>query len=98
MCSVVKCVCVCPSGSFVSSILSVRSLHLQDNTTNYLGWTDLVCETVDRLSPFPPPPADSSHQEGDVAVILLDVALQDVGAGAENALESVEVDEITHQT
>ena len=62
-------------------------------------WTDLVSETIDRLSPFPPrSPADSSDREGDVAVILLDVALQDVGAGAENALESVEVDESAHQT
>ena len=62
-------------------------------------WTDLVCETLDRLSSFlPPPPADSSDREGDVAVILLDVALQDVGAGAENALESVEVEESAHET
>ena len=61
-------------------------------------WTDLVSETIDRLSPFPPPPADSSDREGDVAVILLDVALQDVGAGAENTLKSVEVDKSAHET
>ena len=33
--------------------------------------------------------ASSLDRKRDVAVILLDVALQDVGAGAENALESV---------
>ena len=58
--------------------------------SNCRRWTDLVSETVDRLSPSHPPLADSSDREGDVAVILLDVALQDVGAGAENALESVD--------
>ena len=58
----------------------------------------MVCETIDRLSAFPSPSADSSDRERDVAVILLDVALQDVGAGAENALESTELEESDHET
>ena len=90
MCSVVKCVCVCPSAS--SSAFSPFDLSICRR------WTDLVSETIDRLGPFPPPPPDSSDREGDVAVILLDVALQDVGAGAENTLKSVEVDKSAHET